>query len=99
MTFLFLRLKRNNSGSRAHAGFQSHLPFQTRMVKERTTVFGIVRSLAKAAVGVVIELPVSVVADAVTLGGQLSDKGRSYTADAVNRVVENVEAATKKDGK
>jgi len=59
-------------------------------------MFGLIEGLAKAAVGVVT-IPVAVVADAVTLGGSLTDKNRPYTADAVSDVVKNLQNATKPD--
>lgn len=55
-------------------------------------MFGMIESLAKAAVGVVT-VPVAVVADAVTLGGALTDKDQPYTADAVGDVVQNLKDA------
>ena len=42
-------------------------------------MFGMLESLAKAALGVVT-VPVAVVADVVTMGGALTDKVKSYTA-------------------
>ncbi len=57
-------------------------------------MFGLLNNLTKAVVGVVVETPLAVVADAVTLGGALTDKEQPYTADALQRVVENVEKAT-----
>lgn len=51
--------------------------------------------LTKAAVGVVIETPIAVVADVVTMGGVLTDKDQPYTATALEKVMENVENATK----
>lgn len=57
-------------------------------------MFGLIEGLAKAAAGVVT-IPVAVVADAVTLGGSLTDKPRPYTADAVSDVVKNLQNATK----
>lgn len=59
-------------------------------------MFGMLESLAKAAVGVVVT-PVAVVADVVTLGGTLSDRDTPYTADAVSAVVQNLENAVKPD--
>jgi hypothetical protein len=56
-------------------------------------MFGILEDLAKAAVSVV-KLPVSVAADAVTLGGVLTDRDKPYTADNVSDLVENLENAT-----
>jgi len=51
-------------------------------------------SLLKAVVGVVVA-PVAVVADVVTLGGTLSDKPRTYTGEAVSRILSNLDKATK----
>jgi len=51
-------------------------------------------SLLKAAVGVVVETPLAVVADVVTLCGSLTDKDKPYTAEAVEKIVENVQDAT-----
>jgi hypothetical protein len=56
-------------------------------------MFGILESLAKAAVGVVVA-PVAVVADVVTLGGTLADKNEPYTATAVKEVMQNLANAT-----
>lgn len=55
-------------------------------------MFGILGSLAKAAVSVV-EIPVAVVADAVTLGGSLTDRNEPYTSTAVEHLVKNVQDA------
>jgi predicted benzoate:H+ symporter BenE len=57
-------------------------------------MFGMLESLAKAALGVVT-VPIAVIADVVTLGGAVVDKDRPYTADAVSDVVKNLEDATK----
>lgn len=56
-------------------------------------MFGALSSLAKAAIGAVIETPVAVVADVITLGGALNDKREPYTATALKKVVENVQDA------
>ena len=58
-------------------------------------MFGMLGDLAKAAIGVVIETPIAVVADVVTMGGALTDKDQPYTATALEKVMENVENATK----
>ena len=58
-------------------------------------MFGILGSLTKAVIGVVVETPVAVVSDFVTLGGSLNDKKEPYTATAVKRIVQNVQDATK----
>lgn len=55
-------------------------------------MFGILESVAKAAIGVVT-LPVSVAADVITLGGALTDKEQPYTAKSVSDVVKNLEKA------
>ena len=51
------------------------------------------KSLTKAVVGVVT-LPVSAVADVVTLGGVISDKPRTYTGEAASRILDNINEAT-----
>lgn len=51
--------------------------------------------LLKAVVGVVVETPVAIVADVVTMGGVLTDKDQPYTATAVEKVVKNIENSTK----
>jgi len=58
-------------------------------------MFEALGSLAKAVVGVVIETPIAIVADVVTLGGVLTDKEAPYTAEAISKVVKNVQDATK----
>jgi hypothetical protein len=57
-------------------------------------MFGMLESLAKAALGVVT-VPVAVVADVVTLGGAVVERDKPYTADAVSEVVKNLEDAAK----
>ena len=57
-------------------------------------MFGMLGNLVKATVGVVVETPIAVVADVVTMGGVLTDKDKPYTATALEKVVENVEKAT-----
>ena len=58
-------------------------------------MFGMLGNLVKATVGVVIETPIAVVADVVTLGGSLTDKDKPYTAEAISKVVENIQESTK----
>jgi hypothetical protein len=58
-------------------------------------MFGILEDLAKAAVGVVIQAPIALVADAVTLGGTLSDRHESYTSNALEDVMRNLDNATR----
>lgn len=57
-------------------------------------MFEMLGNLVKATVGVVVETPIAVVADVVTMGGVLTDKDKPYTAVALEKVVENVEKAT-----
>ena len=58
------------------------------------SIFG---SLAKAVVGAVIETPVALVADVVTMGGSINDRDEPYTATAVRKIVGNIESATEGD--
>ena len=51
-------------------------------------------SLLKAVVGVVIETPLAVATDIVTIGGALTDKNEPYTVTALKKVIDNVEDAT-----
>ncbi len=53
-------------------------------------MFGILESLVKTAAAVV-EVPVAVVADVVTLGGSLTDQDKPYTATAAEHLVDNVQ--------
>lgn len=55
-------------------------------------------SLFKA-VAVVIDVPVSIAADVVTLGGELNDKDTdgTYTGNALDRFVDNVSDITDPD--
>lgn len=57
-------------------------------------MFGIFESLTKATVGVVIETPLSLIADVVTMGGALTEKDEPYTATTIKKVVGNIEDAT-----
>jgi hypothetical protein len=57
-------------------------------------MFGLIGSLAKATVGLVVETPIALAADAVTMGGALTDKKEPYTATALKKVAENVSDAT-----
>ena len=58
-------------------------------------MFGLLENLTKAVVGIVVEVPVALVADAVTLGGSITDKHQPYTADALSKVMKSVSDATK----
>lgn len=58
-------------------------------------MFGLLTDLTKAAVGVVVETPIAIAADMLTLGGTLTDRDEPYTATALKNVMQNVENATK----
>ena len=58
-------------------------------------MFDMFNSIVKATVGVVVETPLAVVADVVTMGGALTDKEVPYTADALEKVYENLKDSTK----
>jgi len=60
-------------------------------------MFALLNDLAKAAVGVVVETPVAIAADVLTLGGSITDKDEPYTATALKRVMDNVEHAVTPD--
>lgn len=47
-------------------------------------------SLLKAVVGVVVETPVALVADVLTIGGDVTDKRTTYTSEALSNVLKNV---------
>ena len=51
-------------------------------------------SLTKAVIGVVVETPIALIADAVTLGGAINDRGEPYTATALKKIMDNVTDAT-----
>lgn len=56
-------------------------------------MFGMLGSLTKAVVGVVVETPLAIAADVITMGGACTDKAEPYTATALKRVAENVQQA------
>jgi len=56
------------------------------------------KSLTKAIVGIAT-LPVTVIADTITLGGSLTDKPVPYTYKACADVIENIKDATKPKNK
>lgn len=51
-------------------------------------------NLLKAAVGLLIETPIALAADVITLGGACVERDEPYTASALRKVVRNVEKAT-----
>lgn len=60
-------------------------------------MFGMLTSLTKAVVGAVVETPIAIAADVITLGGSLTDKREPYTATALKTVADNVRDATTPD--
>ena len=58
-------------------------------------MFGMLKHLTQAAVGIIVETPVAIVSDVVTLGGALTDTKEPYTATAVKKVINNVQGSTK----
>ena len=60
-------------------------------------MFGLLGNLTKAVVGVVVETPIAIAADVVTMGGALTEKDEPYTVTALKGVMQNVENATKTD--
>jgi hypothetical protein len=60
-------------------------------------MFEMLGNLAKAVVGVVVETPIAIAADVLTIGGSITDKDEPYTATALKGVIKNVESATKPD--
>ena len=58
-------------------------------------MFSLLNSLVKASVGVVVETPLAFIADTVTLGGALTDKEVPYTAEALEKVFENVKESVR----
>jgi hypothetical protein len=58
-------------------------------------MFGMLESLTKAAVGLVVETPIALVKDVATMGGALTDQDKPYTAQALEKVSDNVSDATK----
>ena len=51
-------------------------------------------SLLKAVIDIIIETPLAVAADIVTIGDALTDKNELYTVTALKKVIDNVEDAT-----
>lgn len=53
--------------------------------------------LLTAAVRVAVELPIAAAADTLTVGGALTDQKKSYTAQSLERVVDDVLETESKD--
>lgn len=56
-------------------------------------MFGMLGSLAKATVGVVVQAPIALVADVVDLGGALTDRPQPRTVDVIEGVLKNLNDA------
>lgn len=54
-------------------------------------MFGLLKGLAEVVVKTAV-LPVTVVADAVTLGGELNDKRSSYTGEMLGSIGKSIES-------
>lgn len=63
----------------------------TSQVKE-VDMFNLLKSVTKAVVATAV-IPVSITADAVTLGGVLTDKKKPYTAENVSKIIQNLNDA------
>jgi len=57
-------------------------------------MFGIFKDVLKVTAGLVVETPLAVVADVITLGGSLTDTDKPYTATALEKVMDNIDDAT-----
>lgn len=51
-------------------------------------------NLLKAAVGLIVETPVALVADAATMAGALTDKKKPYTVETLEKVWDNLAQST-----
>lgn len=60
-------------------------------------MFGFLADVAKAAVGVVVEAPIALAADVLTLGGAINDRKEPYLASTAKNIMENIENAVKPD--
>lgn len=54
-------------------------------------------NLLKAAVGLVVETPIAVVEDVITMGGAVTGKEEPATVTALKKVAKNVADATESD--
>lgn len=54
-------------------------------------MFGLLTGLVETVVKTAVVLPISVVADVVTLGGELNDKpGQTYSGDAIDSISRSI---------
>jgi len=58
-------------------------------------MFNLLGNLTKAVVGVVVETPIALAADMITLGGSITDKREPYTSTTLKNVMKNVEKSTR----
>ena len=56
-------------------------------------------NLLKATIGLVIETPIAVVADALTLGGAINGREESYTSESLGKVIDNISESTQPSSK
>lgn len=54
-------------------------------------MFGLIRGFVGAVVKTAVVLPVSVVADVATLGGELTDRKKPYTSDALKGIGKSIQ--------
>lgn len=54
-------------------------------------MFGLVRGLIGAVVKIAVVLPVSIVADVATMGGELTDRKKPYTSDALKGIGKSIQ--------
>jgi hypothetical protein len=54
-----------------------------------------ISKLLKAAIGVTLETPISILADVATLGGSLTDKKEPYTVSTLKNVFKNISDTTR----
>jgi hypothetical protein len=58
-------------------------------LEKGVNMFGFLEDVVKT-VSAAVTVPVGIVADVVTMGGQLSDKDKPYTAEAVEDFMKNL---------
>lgn len=62
-------------------------------------MFKIIEGLAKAAIGVAVVVPASVIADVITMGGVMTERNKTYTEEAISDAMDNLKEATKPEEK
>ena len=58
-------------------------------------MFKMLTSLTKATVGAIVEVPVAIATDVVTLGGRITERNEPHTTEALKKVIDNVKDSTK----